>query len=71
MTVVDDQFETGALVAEHGFSTLLRRWREGRADSILHDAGLLPSAVGHNLDVMGVDVTDLRASSEGATPAVP
>lgn len=61
MPLAYNQFEVGALVAEHGFSTLIRIWRQGHSDSILYDAGLSPNAVGNNLDVMGVDVTDLRA----------
>ncbi len=49
------------LVAEHGFSTLIRITRNGTTHAVLYDAGLSPFAVRHNLDVMDVDVTDLRA----------
>jgi 7,8-dihydropterin-6-yl-methyl-4-(beta-D-ribofuranosyl)aminobenzene 5'-phosphate synthase len=53
--------EHDSLVAEHGFSTLIRVTRNGTTQSVLYDAGLSPNAVRNNLDVMGVEVTDLRA----------
>jgi 7,8-dihydropterin-6-yl-methyl-4-(beta-D-ribofuranosyl)aminobenzene 5'-phosphate synthase len=56
-----DAFERDALVAEHGFSTLIRVTRDATTHSILYDAGLSPKAVRHNLDVMDLDVTDMRA----------
>jgi 7,8-dihydropterin-6-yl-methyl-4-(beta-D-ribofuranosyl)aminobenzene 5'-phosphate synthase len=49
------------LVAEHGFSALVTVESGGRRSSILYDAGLTPNAVDRNLDVLGIDVTDLRA----------
>ena len=56
-----DAFERDALLAEHGFSALIRVTRNGKTQSILYDAGLSPKGVRNNLDVMGVDVTDMRA----------
>jgi 7,8-dihydropterin-6-yl-methyl-4-(beta-D-ribofuranosyl)aminobenzene 5'-phosphate synthase len=56
-----DQFERGALLAEHGFSALVRVSVGGTTQSVLYDAGLSPGAVRNNLDVLGVRVTDLRA----------
>jgi len=49
------------LIAEHGFSALLTVESGGRRSSILYDAGLTPDALGRNLDLLGVPVTDLRA----------
>jgi 7,8-dihydropterin-6-yl-methyl-4-(beta-D-ribofuranosyl)aminobenzene 5'-phosphate synthase len=49
------------LIAEHGFSALVTVESGGRRSSILYDAGLTPDALGRNLDVLGVPVTDLRA----------
>jgi 7,8-dihydropterin-6-yl-methyl-4-(beta-D-ribofuranosyl)aminobenzene 5'-phosphate synthase len=49
------------LVAEHGFSALVTVESGGRRSSILYDAGLTPDALGRNLDLLGVPVTDLRA----------
>ncbi|HYR62705.1 MAG TPA: MBL fold metallo-hydrolase, partial [Actinomycetota bacterium] len=59
--VAYDWFERDNLVAEHGFSALIRVTRNGETQSILYDAGLSPNAVRHNLDVMDLDVTDMRA----------
>src|SRR5437588_12479988 len=56
-----DGFERDSLLAEHGFSALIRVTRNGETHSILYDAGLSPNAVRHNLDVMDLDVTDMRA----------
>jgi len=49
------------LIAEHGFSALVTVESGGRRSSILYDAGLTPDALGRNLDLLGVPVTDLRA----------
>ena len=56
-----DWFDRDKLLAEHGFSALIRVIHGGNAQSILYDAGLSPKAVRNNLDVMDLDVTDLRA----------
>ena len=56
-----DGFERDSLLAEHGFSALIRVTRNGTTQSILYDAGYSPRAVRNNLDVMDLDVTDMRA----------
>jgi 7,8-dihydropterin-6-yl-methyl-4-(beta-D-ribofuranosyl)aminobenzene 5'-phosphate synthase len=49
------------LIAEHGFSALITvEWR-GRRHSVLYDGGLTPTALARNLDVLEVQVRDLRA----------
>ena len=49
------------LIAEHGYSLLLTVVREGRSESVLFDAGLGRKTVLHNMDVLEVRATDLRA----------
>jgi 7,8-dihydropterin-6-yl-methyl-4-(beta-D-ribofuranosyl)aminobenzene 5'-phosphate synthase len=49
------------LVAEHGYSLLLTVVREGRSESVLYDAGLGRRTALHNMDVLEVKATDLRA----------
>src|SRR5947199_6282806 len=49
------------MIAEHGYSLLLTVVREGRSDSVLYDAGLGRRTVLHNMDVLEVKATDLRA----------
>jgi len=49
------------LIAEHGYSLLLTVQREGRSESVLYDAGLGRRTVLHNMDVLEVRATDLRA----------
>ena len=56
-----DALDRAALVAEHGFSAFIRVTRNGTTQSILYDAGLSPTAVRNNLDVMDLNVTDMRA----------
>ena len=53
--------EREQLIAEHGYSLLLTVQREGRNESILYDAGLGRNTVLHNMDVLAVQVNDLRA----------
>lgn len=49
------------LVAEHGFAALVTVQAGPNRDSLLYDAGLTPTGLGRNLDVLGVRVKDLRA----------
>ncbi|MGZ3624401.1 MAG: MBL fold metallo-hydrolase [Ktedonobacteraceae bacterium] len=49
------------LIAEHGYSLLLTVVREGRSESVLYDAGLGRKTVLHNMDVLDIKATDLRA----------
>jgi len=49
------------LVAEHGLSLLLSIERDGERASLLYDAGLGRQSAIHNMDVLQVGLTDLRA----------
>jgi 7,8-dihydropterin-6-yl-methyl-4-(beta-D-ribofuranosyl)aminobenzene 5'-phosphate synthase len=49
------------LIAEHGFSALVTVESHGRRSSVLYDGGLTPTALARNLDVLQVDVRELRA----------
>ncbi len=53
--------EREQLIAEHGYSLLLTIQSNGRTESILYDAGLGRHTVAHNLDVLGLNVRDIRA----------
>lgn len=56
-----DWSDHDSLLAEHGFSALVTVTSNGRRHAVLYDGGLSALALQHNLDVMQVDVTDLRA----------
>jgi 7,8-dihydropterin-6-yl-methyl-4-(beta-D-ribofuranosyl)aminobenzene 5'-phosphate synthase len=58
---VHDFADRDQLVAEHGFSALVTIRSGEQRTHLLYDAGLTPSAVGRNLDVLQVPVGDLRA----------
>lgn len=49
------------LIAEHGFSALVTVESHGRQSSVLYDGGLTPTALARNLDVLQVEVRELRA----------
>ncbi len=49
------------LVAEHGYSVLFKFEKKGKKRTFLYDAGLTPEAVIHNLDTLGVQLSDLDA----------
>ena len=55
-----DRFEREQLRAEHGFSLLLTVTRESRSETILYDCGLSRDGVAHNLDVLGLSMSDVR-----------
>lgn len=55
-----DQFEREQLIAEHGFSLLLTVRRDDRRETILYDAGLGRNTAIHNMDVLGINVADIR-----------
>jgi 7,8-dihydropterin-6-yl-methyl-4-(beta-D-ribofuranosyl)aminobenzene 5'-phosphate synthase len=59
--LVEDLADRDQLVAEHGFSALVTVRSAGASSSILYDAGLTPAALGRNLAVLDVPVTELRA----------
>jgi 7,8-dihydropterin-6-yl-methyl-4-(beta-D-ribofuranosyl)aminobenzene 5'-phosphate synthase len=56
-----DVFDRDGLIAEHGFSALVSVEVDGTRRSVLYDGGLSATGLRRNLDVMQVDVTDLRA----------
>jgi 7,8-dihydropterin-6-yl-methyl-4-(beta-D-ribofuranosyl)aminobenzene 5'-phosphate synthase len=56
-----DWSEREQLIAEHGYSTVITVYRDGRSESILYDAGLGRTTAQHNLDVIEVRASDLRA----------
>lgn len=56
-----DSFEREELIAEHGFSVLLTIQKDGRKQSLLYDAGLGQHSLTHNMDVLGIQIDDLRA----------
>src|SRR5689334_3739258 len=53
--------DSAHLLAEHGFSALITVESHGRASSLLYDGGLTPTALARNLDVLQVEVRELRA----------
>ena len=55
-----DWSEREQLRAEHGLSLLLTVTRDGRRESVLYDCGLSRDGVAHNLDVLGLDIGDVR-----------
>jgi len=56
-----DWSDHDSLLAEHGFSALITVEARGSRHSVLYDGGLSALALQHNLDVMQVDVGNLRA----------
>jgi 7,8-dihydropterin-6-yl-methyl-4-(beta-D-ribofuranosyl)aminobenzene 5'-phosphate synthase len=56
-----DWSDHDSLLAEHGFSALITVTVNGNRHAVLYDGGLSPLALQNNLDVMQVDVTNLRA----------
>jgi 7,8-dihydropterin-6-yl-methyl-4-(beta-D-ribofuranosyl)aminobenzene 5'-phosphate synthase len=56
-----DWSDRDCLIAEHGFSALITVESNGARSAVLYDGGLSAMALQHNLDVMQVDVTNLRA----------
>jgi len=56
-----DWSENANLLAEHGFSALLTLELDGARRAVLLDGGLSAKGLRHNLDVMQIDVTNLRA----------
>jgi len=53
--------EREQLIAEHGYSTVITVHHDGRSESILYDAGLGRDSALHNMDVLDVRATELRA----------
>jgi 7,8-dihydropterin-6-yl-methyl-4-(beta-D-ribofuranosyl)aminobenzene 5'-phosphate synthase len=59
--LVWDWSERDQLRAEHGYALLVTVTSQGRKASLLYDAGLGRDTVLHNMDVLGLDPTDIRA----------
>ena len=61
-----DWFER-SLIAEHGFSIVLKLEINGKEHKILFDSGLSPLVAAHNADVLGIDLNNCEAviSSHG------
>jgi 7,8-dihydropterin-6-yl-methyl-4-(beta-D-ribofuranosyl)aminobenzene 5'-phosphate synthase len=49
------------LRAEHGYALLVTVAQGGRRDTVLYDAGLGRDTVIHNMDVLGINLADVRA----------
>jgi len=47
--------------AEHGFSMLIRVFREGKAKSVLFDVGISPEGVVKNAECMGVNLNEVAS----------
>src|SRR5438132_1545875 len=60
-TLAYEWSEQDQLRAEHGFALLLAVQRGGKTQSILYDAGLGRDTAVHNMDVLEIRPTDLRA----------
>src|SRR5438132_9268728 len=60
-TLAYEWSEQDQLRAEHGFALLLAVQRGGETQSILYDAGLGRDTAVHNMDVLEIRPTDLRA----------
>jgi 7,8-dihydropterin-6-yl-methyl-4-(beta-D-ribofuranosyl)aminobenzene 5'-phosphate synthase len=47
--------------AEHGFSMLIRVFREGKANSVLFDAGISPDGLVKNAECMGINLNEVES----------
>ncbi len=56
-----DWSEREELIAEHGYSLLLTVRRGDHTGTILYDAGLGRKTAIHNMDVLGINIADIRA----------
>ncbi len=59
--VRDGKMEREQVVAEHGFSALVRTWSADQSHLVLFDAGLSSIAVPFNLRSLGIDLAQLEA----------
>ena len=48
-------------IAEHGFSALIRVMNGDKDGTILFDTGITKTGVLHNMDVMGINISDIQA----------
>jgi len=56
-----DVFTRPQLRAEHGVSTLITVINQGRRETILFDTGVSPDGALHNLDVLGIKLSEVQA----------
>jgi 7,8-dihydropterin-6-yl-methyl-4-(beta-D-ribofuranosyl)aminobenzene 5'-phosphate synthase len=56
-----NSFERPPLLAEHGYSLLVTVTQQGHKTSLLYDTGLGEDTVLHNMDVLGINLDDVRA----------
>lgn len=56
-----DTFTRPQLRAEHGVSTLITVINQGRRETILFDTGVSPDGALHNIDVLGVKLSEVQA----------
>ncbi|CQR72605.1 ribonuclease Z [Sporomusa ovata DSM 2662] len=55
----DDGFS--ALIAEHGFSTMIQVKNGNKQATVLLDAGMSPNGILHNMNSLGIDINDIQA----------
>ncbi len=56
-----DWSEREELIAEHGYSLLLTVRQGDHTETILYDAGLGRKTAIHNMDILGINIADIRA----------
>lgn len=56
-----DSLERPPLFAEHGYALLLTVRKNNHAASLLYDAGLGSDTLNHNIEVLGIQTTDIQA----------
>jgi 7,8-dihydropterin-6-yl-methyl-4-(beta-D-ribofuranosyl)aminobenzene 5'-phosphate synthase len=57
---VKDGYIKNSVIAEHGFSALVKTTDGDREHTLLFDFGFSPEGVAHNMDALGVDVTKIE-----------
>ncbi len=57
----NDWSEREQLIAEHGYALLLTVRQGDRTETILYDAGTGRRTAVHNMDVLGINIADIRA----------
>ncbi len=53
--------KTGRLIAAHGFAALVTTQTDGEVHRVLYDTGPSPQVISHNVDVLGIDLSDIEA----------
>lgn len=57
--IANDGFST--LVAEHGFSAMIQVKCKDKQGAVLLDTGISPGGILHNMDAMGINISDMEA----------